>query len=294
MKTNTIPLEHWAAFVAVVEQGGFARAAEHLNKSQSAVSYALAKLEQQLPKPVLQQQGRKAVLTEQGEVLYRRAKQLLQQAAELENTASCLAQGWEPQLTIAIDSLVPLEPVLRAMRGFGDAHPQTRLLLLETTLSGTDEAILERKADLALTPGVPPGFAGSKVCDVEMIPVAQANHSLARAKHPLNEQDLSRVRQIIIRDSGLKRNQDGGWLKAEQRFTVSHFATAIKMLEAGLGFSFVPRNLVEQQLAQGSLKRLNLEQEMQRLMPIYLLHTHGDQRGPGLTKLFELLRDSFG
>ena len=63
MKSPRISLEQWAAFKAVVDEGSFARAAEALNKSQSSVSYAIAKLNEQLPSPVLELYGRIAVLT---------------------------------------------------------------------------------------------------------------------------------------------------------------------------------------------------------------------------------------
>jgi DNA-binding transcriptional LysR family regulator len=293
MKHPNIPMEYWSAFVAVVEQGSFARAAEHLNKSQSAISYAVSKLEELLPTPVLRQQGRKAVITKEGEVLYRQAKSLLEQAAGLEQTAQCLAAGWETQLHIAIESIVPVEPVLRAMKAFAEAHPQTRLTLLETTLSGTDEAILEKRADLALCTRVPPGFLAKQVYQVQMIPVAHSSHPLARAKHALTEQDLKQARQIVIRDSGQKRNQDAGWLQTEQRFTVSHFATALKVLESGLGFAFPPRWLVAKGLADGSLKKLNLEKESERAIPIQLLHTQQDHTGPALKLFSELLTKAF-
>ena len=53
MRTPRISLDQWAAFKAVVDAGSFALAAEALNKSQSSVSYAIARLQEQLPRPVL-------------------------------------------------------------------------------------------------------------------------------------------------------------------------------------------------------------------------------------------------
>ena len=75
-----ITLEQWAAFKAVVDEGSFARAADALNKSQSTVSYSVAKMEERLPAPVFVQAGRKAELTEFGRAMYRHAAALIQQA----------------------------------------------------------------------------------------------------------------------------------------------------------------------------------------------------------------------
>ena len=59
--------------LAVVEHGSFAAAAERLLKSQSTVSYAMARLQEQLQVKVFEQKGRKAELTEAGQMVVRRA-----------------------------------------------------------------------------------------------------------------------------------------------------------------------------------------------------------------------------
>ncbi len=293
MNYPRVPIEHWSAFIAVVEQGSFAKAAESLNKSQSAVSYAIARLNEQLPTPVLTPQGRKAVLTEAGEVMYRRAKQLLNLATDVEQTAQCLAEGWETQIVLAVDAIVPIGAVLDAMRRFGEVVPQTRVVLLETTLSGTDEALLERRADLVLSARVPPGFLGDPIGEVCMVAVAHPEHPLAKAENELTEQDLRQSRQIVVRDSGVKRSQDQGWLQAEQRFTVSHFSTSLKALEAGLGFAFAPLPLVNDALDQGRLKRLKLVVNAERKVPIYLITAAQDHIGPAIKAFTNELKQSF-
>src|SRR5580693_3339098 len=97
-----ITLEQWRALMAVVDAGGYAQAAELLHKSQSAVTYAVQKLESLLGVKVFEVMGRKAHLTPTGQVLYRRAKALLDEAGSLENAAATLAAGWEPELRLAV------------------------------------------------------------------------------------------------------------------------------------------------------------------------------------------------
>lgn len=293
MKQPKVTLEQWQSFKAVVDEGSFARAAEALNKSQSTISYAISKLEEQLPAPVLAIEGRKAVLTEEGKVLYRRACQLLDLALNVEQTASCLADGWETQLTISIESIVPTPLVLRAIQQFSNDIPQTRITLLDTTLSGTIETLLEKTADIVLTAQIPPGFLGTQITDVTMIPVAHANHPLCRAKKPLSQQDLQQHRQIVVRDSGTKRNLDAGWLGAEQRLTVSHFSQTLQALLLGIGFSFVPQHLIEKELQQGTIKLLNLEEDVARKIPIFLVKSMPDDGGPAVKEMSNLLKSVF-
>src|ERR1700691_1447216 len=93
-----ISLEQWRSLLAVVDAGGYAQAAAVLHKSQSAVTYAVQKMESLLGVKIFEVIGRKARLTATGQVLYRRAKSLLEEAGALENAAGTLAAGWEPGL----------------------------------------------------------------------------------------------------------------------------------------------------------------------------------------------------
>src|SRR3989442_12771055 len=72
MPEPRVPLDQWRALVAVVEKGGYAKAAAALHKSQSSVSYGVQQLESQLGVKAFKIAGRKAALTPTGELLYRR------------------------------------------------------------------------------------------------------------------------------------------------------------------------------------------------------------------------------
>jgi len=69
----TISLEQWRALVAVVDDGGYAAAAEAIHKSQSAVTYAVQQVEKLLGVKAFRLEGRKAVLTPVGRMLYSRS-----------------------------------------------------------------------------------------------------------------------------------------------------------------------------------------------------------------------------
>ena len=90
---NKTTLEQWRMLKAVVEHGGFAQAAEAVHKSQSTINHAVHKLQDRLDLPLLELKGRKAHLTEAGKLMLRRAEQLLDQAAQLEDVAASLAAG---------------------------------------------------------------------------------------------------------------------------------------------------------------------------------------------------------
>ena len=291
---NSLPkisLEQWAALKAVVEEGSFARAAEVLNKSQSTISYNLAKMEERLPAAVLQTHGRKAELTEFGKVMYRHASQLLDQALLIDKMAECHARGWEAEVRIAVDGITPIEQIFCSLQQFSLENPHTRIRLLETTLSGTDEALLLREADIAITGYVPPGFLSQPYRSVTKVAVASPSHPLSQMPAPITEHDLRLHRQIVIRDSGKKREKDAGWLGAEQRWTVSHFSTSITAIKAGLGFGFLPKEKITHELAREELLVLPVEAGFEQHIPLFIVVANQSLAGPATKAVAQSLLD---
>src|SRR6185436_3387710 len=113
--TLRVTLDQWRALVTVVEQGSYAKAAEALHKSQSSVTYLVQKLESQLAVEVFVPQGRKSVLTPTGELLYRRALVLLDDAAGVEKAARAISAGWEAEIGLAAEILYPQRMLLQSL-----------------------------------------------------------------------------------------------------------------------------------------------------------------------------------
>jgi DNA-binding transcriptional LysR family regulator len=291
MRYPRISLEQWLTFKVVVDSGSYAMAAEALNKSQSSISYAIGRLNEQLPQPVLVLEGRKAVLTDAGQVLYRHAELLLNQASQAEAIAGSLALGFESEVTIAVDVLLEVGSLVCVFEEFSQQFPHTRIRVLETSLSGTTEALLEKTADVVIGSTPPAGFRGTLLFQVKMIPVASPNHALIRNRESVSEIELRNMRQVVLRDTGTHREQDAGWLQSEQRWTVSHFSTSIKLLLSGLAFAIVPQNWVEDELAEGSLRKIPVEPCIDRVVQLHLMLSSQHASGPASRALFDIVID---
>ena len=288
-----ISLEQWRALVAVVEAGGYAQAAEQLHKTQSTVTYAVQKLQSLLGVEVFRIEGRKARLTPTGEVLYRRARALIEEAQALERASGSLAAGWEPELRLSVEIIFPTWLLLRCFEAFAAEHPETRLQLYETVLGGNDEALLEHRVDLSVAAHIPQGFVGDRLMALRFIPAAHPDHPLHQIDRPLTLQDLRRHRQLVIRDSGIQRKREsGGWMGAEQRWTVSNKATQIAAAKMGLGFAWFPEYTVRGELARGELKPLSLREGGERHVDLYLIFADPDYAGPGARRLAEIIREN--
>jgi DNA-binding transcriptional LysR family regulator len=285
-----ITLDQWHALVAVVDGGGYARGAELLHKTQSTVTYAVQKLETLLGVKVFEVVGRKARLTPTGEVLYRRAKALLDEAGSLEGAAATLAAGWEPELRLAVDVLFPTWLLLRCLAGFADEHPQTAIELYETVISGTEEVLTLRKADLAIAPTIPQGFAGEALLRVRFTAAASPSHPLHRLGRKLTLQDLRKHRHLIVRDTGAHR-RPGSAIGAEQTWTVGNKATSIHAACMGLGFAWFPEDTIRGELDRGELKLLPLREGAERSAELYLIFADRDYAGPGALRLADIIRE---
>ncbi len=286
----TVPrtsLEQWSVLATVIDQGGFAQAATFLHRSQSAVSYSIARLQGALDVPLLRIEGRKAVLTAHGLVLLRRARALLRDAATLESLARNLKQGWEPELRIVVDAAFPRGRLMNIVAELQRLCPNTQMQLSDAVLSGADDAITDNNADVVVTTRVPPGSLGQWLMDVSFVAVARLDHPLSLSERALTNEDLTRHVQAVVRDSGVRHPRDEGWLGAEHRCTVSSLESSLATVEAGLAFAWLPRHVVDESLKRGTLRTLTLTAGGTRHTPLYLVLVRPELAGPAARAAIE-------
>ena len=290
--TPRISLDQWRALVAVVDMGSYARAAEALHKTQSSVSYAVQRIEDQLDVPVFRIEGRRAVLTQAGGVLYRHGRALIEQAGRLEETAARLGAGVEAELGLGAEILYPTWLLLQCLETFAGSFPDTRIELYETVLGGGEELLEQGQVDLAICSRVPSGFVGDPLMQVRFIAVAAPSHPLHHLGRELTMDDLSQHRHLFVRDSGSRRERSGGWEVTEHRWTVSHKATSIRATCMGLGFAWFAEDIIRDELNNGSLLPLPLAQGGERWGNLYLAYADPDGAGPATRQLGALLREA--
>jgi DNA-binding transcriptional LysR family regulator len=286
-----ITLEQWRALVAVVETGGYAQAAEALHKSQSSVTYAVQKLEELLAVKAFEIQGRKAVLTPTGQMLYRRARGLLEDAGAIERAARKASAGWEAQIALAVEVVFPMWLLLECFDAFGKESPQTRIELFETVIGGTSEALIAGRADIAIGPHIPPGFIGEPLLLTGFLLVAHPDHPLNKLGRDVTPRDLRKHRHLIVRDSGTQRDTKVQTVDVAQRWTVSNMATSIGAITRGFGFAWIPEEKIRDELARGELKPVPLREGGQRRLQIYLMFADREAAGPGVLRLAQIIRE---
>lgn len=285
-----ITLEQWQALIAVVDSGGYAQGAEALRKSQSTLSYAIQKIEDQLGVKLFQLEGRRAKLTDTGEVLVKHARDLLNRARLTETLAVQYGEGAEPLLRLSIEVIFPESIIFKALEKFADEQPQTRIEFRQSVLSGTDEALLQRRVDLVIGGRIPPGYIGEELLRVPFIAVASPLHQLNQ-QTGLTLETLRQHRQLVVRDSG-QRNLDAGWLGAYQRWTFDTLELSIQAAIAGFGFAWLPQPKVQPFIDQGLLRPLDLNEGATRSAELYLILTDGEYATQGVRRLAECIKEA--
>jgi DNA-binding transcriptional LysR family regulator len=290
MVNPRISLDQWRALVAVVDAGGYAQAAKALHKSQSAVTYAVQKLQAQLGVKAFEIQGRKAVLTGTGELLHRRAQVLLDEAGSLERAARTLSAGWEAEIQLVVEIIFPSWLLFDCLERFSGDSPHTRIEVIESVMGGTSEALLSGRADLAITPQIPQGFAGDPLMRVRFVPVASPRHALHQLGRALTLRDLAAHRHLVVRESGSRRDTRPS-VEVEQRWTFGHPATSIDAAIRGHGFAWFPEQRIRTELATGTLKILPMREGAERFAELYLVYADHDAAGPGTKRLATIIRE---
>jgi len=289
-----VTLEQWRMLKAVVDAGGFAKAAEIVHKSPSSINHAVQKLQQHLGVPLMELRGRKAELTAAGEALLRRAEHLLDEARSVEDLATVLGSGIQTEVAIAVDQVIPSAVVMDALHEFSSHFPVTRVQVHETLLGGAPALLEAGNVDLLLGPEIPPNFLAEPLGQLHMICVAHPAHPLAlRRSQPLSMRDLRHSRQVVVRDSAESHDADAGWLDADQRWTVSHMDTALRAVLGGFAFAWLPECLVREHLDRGSLVALELQAGSTQVVPFSLAFADFDRAGVAVLSLAEILTAAF-
>jgi DNA-binding transcriptional LysR family regulator len=289
MADPRISLTQWRSLVAVVDRGGYAQAAAALHKSQSAVTYAIQQLERQLGVAVFKVAGRRAVLTPTGELLVRRARLLIDDAASLEQAAGRLSAGWEPEVRISADVIFPSWLLFDCFAALNAESPHTRVELSESVLGHRTDTLARGEAELAIFASVPPGFLGEALMRVRFILVTAADHPLQQLDRPVTLHDLGQHRQLVVRETSPDRATRPA-VDTALRWTVSHMATSIEAVLAGHGFAYLPEHRIRDPLRDGRLRPLPVAAGGERYAELYLIHADRDRAGPATRRLGELIK----
>ena len=242
----------------IADSGSMAAAARELHLVPSALSYRVRQLEQALDVLLFDRSSRQARLTEAGLELLREGQRLLLDIDAIAHRVRRVATGWEPQLTLALDSVVSRTTVLELCEAFYALQPPTRLKLREETLSGTLASLSTGRADLAIgvvnEASAQPGIRAKPLGQLDFVFALAPHHALAAAPEPLSDALIGQHRAVAVADS--VQSGSGmtlGLLGGQDVLTVPHMAAKLQAQLRGLGVGFLPRYMAQPHIDAGAL-----------------------------------------
>lgn len=269
----------------IARTGSFAAAARALGKVPSAVTYSIRQLEEQLDVLLFDRRSRQARLTPAGAELVQEGDRLLAELDTVAQRIKRVATGWEPVLNIAVDSIITEATILDLIAEFLALKPPTRIRLERETLSGTWEALVSSRADLAIgvadQPAPPAGIQSAPLGEVPFLFVVAPDHPLADVAGAISDELLMPHRMVALADSAQHMTpMTIGLLPGQDVLTVPSMALKIEAQMRGLGCGYLPEPLIRAELKAGRLiEKLRIPQRRPAMLS-YAWRVGGREPGP--------------
>jgi DNA-binding transcriptional LysR family regulator len=282
-----------ALLQAIRETGSLTRAAAKLGKAPSTVSHAARQLETRFDALLFDRRRYRLQLTPAGQLLAQEASRLMQDVSRLTRRVKQVAGGWEDRLWIVTDEVLEYEILLPVVRAFDALQSGVALRMTHEVLSGTWEALRDGRADLIVgatnEPPAMPKLRWFELGVMEWVFAVSPRHPLAKAKEPLQQEQLTAHRAIAVADSSRSIESRGyGLLSGQSTLAVPSMRAKILSQREGLGIGWLPRQRIASLLKRGELVEKRMAEP--REPNVLYVAWRGDHQGRAMEWWLEQLR----
>jgi DNA-binding transcriptional LysR family regulator len=256
-----ITLDQLRTFIAAADEGSFSAAGRKLRRAQSVVSQTLANLEAQLGVKLFDRSARYPRLTEAGRSLLADARSVADEMDGLKARARAMREGLEPELSVVVDVMLPMEALTRAAAHCRDAFPHTPLRLYVEALGGVIKPVLDGNCSMGVIgslPLVPEELQSERLLDVPLVTVVSPAHRLAGTR-VVSPSAIAKQVQLVLTDrTALSQGRDFG-VFSPLTWRLADLGAKHAFLKAGLGWGHMPLPMVQADLDSGALVRIRIE-----------------------------------
>lgn len=262
----------------ILETGSFRAASQKLNRAQSAVSYAIRLLEQEIGFALFDRSAYRPKLTSEGVGFLKKSGDLWAEYQGLQRTVEYLKRGYEPEIRLAISAHYPLSSLSSVLRKLASQFPQTEIKIFSEVLSGED-MLLKEHVDLAISQIFlqRSGLQTRKILEVTQVPVCSPSHPLSKFNGKASAKDLGRYNQVIMRSTLKGTAKSAAILNPLSTISVDNFLSKKELIVGGLGWGFMPDHLVQTEIKK---KELVITHHEATKIPLAVAIRQGQKLGP--------------
>jgi DNA-binding transcriptional LysR family regulator len=290
-----VSLDQLRAFIAAVNEGSFSAGARRLHRAQSAISELVSNLEAQLGVVLFDRSARYPKLSPAGLLLVADARSVVANVDLLKARAKGISGGLESELSAVVDVLFPIEAIAESATEFRDHFPRTPLRLYVEALGGAYQPVLDGRCSFGVVgslPTAPDSMTVERLQGVDMIMVAAREHPLAMFNGVVPKAELAKHVQLVLTDrSELTAGREFGVL-SPLTWRLGDLYAKHAFLLKGLGWGGMPLHAVKQDLLEGRLAKLSIEDlpEDGLILPMSAVYLTANPPGPAGRWLIERLR----
>lgn len=290
-----ISLDQLRAFVTAADEGSFSAAARKLYRVQSAVSGWIGGLENQLDVVLFDRTARYPKLTLEGVQLLADARNVLSGIDAMKARAKLIAGGLEAELSVVIDVFFPTPALSAVVKAFAQRFPLTSLRLFVEGLGAAYQPVLDERCSLGILISLQietPALVSERLGNVSLVMVAAPSHPLARFQGPIPKDELAKHVQLVLTDrSDLLGGREYGVFSAST-WRLADLSTKYALVKDGVGWGGLPQHMVDADLAEGKLVRIDVGQEM--ALTMNAVYRASAPPGPAGRWFVDRLKDLFG
>ena len=279
-----VSMDQLRTFIAAADEGSFSAAGRRLRRAQSVVSQTLANLEAQIDVQLFDRSARYPQLTEQGTTLLAQARLVVNSMNDFKAKARTIAEGLEPELSVVVDVMYPMESLTIAVGLFRAAFPYTPLRLYVEALGAVVQPVLQGACRLGIIgsmPLVPDAVEAEKIIDVPMVTVTGAAHPLAGHKGFIRQRELQEHVQLVLTDRTTLTDGKSYGVFSPLTWRLADLGAKHAFLRAGFGWGHMPEAMVRQDLETGALVQIQIENFQPRTPPISMFAAYRKDSPPG-------------